>query len=237
MRGSWHRWRTWGLRRGVLAVLSAVCLCGGACGGEGGESPGGAAQSALSQRTDVGRSGPDLGLPTPDAEQTELPDVPCACPVPDEALEPGEFPLGMGVFDEADELLGVAPGQEIEIVQGPQGGVHVEVGFTLALPAEWPAGFTRVTVSAVSFEPELYDAEWVGSFASQKYLVVESEPGSRTYLSGMIPVIFDQNLAEYYQDAWCCVTLEVGAYGVGAAQSEVVMKSRVQHTFWCVDRE
>jgi hypothetical protein len=108
-------------------------------------------------------------------------------------------------------------GQNLEIVQGPQGGVHVEVGVRVSLPPEW--GTVLATIDALSF----IEGEAVGAMNLENYGLYETSEG---YVSWAIPVIFFTNLADPYVgealEIAITVTLETGEQGTGIASVHLI---------------
>ena len=145
----------------------------------------------------------------------------------DGAVHPPTGPLTLGIFGADKQLAVPAEDAAIEIVQGPQGGVHIEVGFRLTLPGPAATDAVRVSVAADTLQPCDASAPPVGSYRASKYLVVP-DPTGQALVSGAVPVIFDGNVAEPYVDRPCCVALTVQVDGA---------TYQATHRFTCVDRE
>ena len=124
----------------------------------------------------------------------------------------------------------------LEIVQGNQGGVHVEVAFRLILPdlALFGGKIPPKVQAEVRAETRLdcCDGELVGTAESLKRLVWKSPDVEGAYDSGPLPVIFDQTVAAPYHLRHCCVTVEVAFRHHGAQ-----FLGLGQQTFFCVDEQ
>lgn len=141
-------------------------------------------------------------------------------------------PMILGAAGPGGSFLALAPGDPIEIVQGPQGGVHLEVAFQVALPETFTKTSAKMTVNAHSYQPCCM-GNMVGSYVNNKYLAFKTEANSQTFASGVIPVIFFQNEAIHYQDEECCVVLSLEVYGTGS--TEIAATSSAIQSFTCVD--
>lgn len=124
------------------------------------------------------------------------------------------------------------PGDAIEIVQGPQGGVHVEVAFEVTLSEEFTKSSAKMALTAHSFQPCCM-GNMVGSYTNNKFLAFKKDPAQQVFVSGVVPVIFFQNEAIHYQDAECCVVLSVDVFG--PQSDDVVASATAMHSFQCVD--
>ncbi len=141
-------------------------------------------------------------------------------------------PMELGAAGPGGSFVALAPGESIEIVQGPQGGVHLEVAFQLTLPETFVKSSAKMTVNAHSYQPCCV-GNMVGSYVNNKYLAFKTDADSQTFASGVIPVIFFQNEAIHYQDKECCVVLSLEVYGTGS--TEINATSSAVQSFTCVD--
>ena len=105
-------------------------------------------------------------------------------------VAPSDFELVLGRVDSEFQFTALAAEDVIEIVQGPQGGIHLEIGVLLNLVG--PPGQLSVDVTAAT----LQDGVEVGSAAYANLAVYETEPG--VYQSGFFIVIFHTDEAEPY---------------------------------------
>ncbi|HIA02274.1 MAG TPA: hypothetical protein EYN06_06440 [Myxococcales bacterium] len=146
---------------------------------------------------------------------------------------PNKFQIQMGKLEANKLFLTVDPEEMIEIVQGPQGGVHVEVAFRAWLPVQ----FSDQSKAKVEVEGNTYmgccGGESVAYFHLGKYLIYPDPDDDKAFRSGVIPVIFEQNQAVHYEEQLCCVVLDVGLRLPG--ESEPSIWSQAHHTFYCVD--
>jgi len=124
------------------------------------------------------------------------------------------------------------PGDAIEIVQGPQGGVHVEVAFEVTLSEEFTKSSAKMALTAHSFQPCCMGS-MVGSYTNNKFLAFKKDPAQQVFVSGVVPVIFFQNEAIHYQDAECCVVLSLDVFG--PQSDDIVASATAMQSFQCVD--
>ena len=141
-------------------------------------------------------------------------------------------PVELGIAGPGATYVAADPGDPIEIVQGPQGGVHLEVAFLVDLPETFTKSSAKMTVNAHSYQP-CCAGKMVGSYVNNKYLAFKTEATSQTFASGVIPVIFFQNEAYHYEDAECCVVLSLEVLGPGS--TEIVATGSAIQSFPCVD--
>ncbi len=132
--------------------------------------------------------------------------------------------LSIGVPDSEGLWTAVSPDETIEIVQGPQQGVHVEIALKVTLP-EHSSPTVKVLVQAASFQP-CKCSNPVGAYHNGKYLLFAAPEPPGTYISGMIPVIFEEREAHHYAGEECCVTVWVTVDEVTGSAT---------HAFSCVD--
>ena len=163
-----------------------------------------------------------------------------AVPLPGVCPE-NEFPLALGKALPGDSFGEVPDGAEIEIVQGPQGGVHVEVALRATLTEAYTKQATVAKIHARSYQPCWSEADGVylsaaaevGQYFNKKGLLYKSASGE--FLTGFpLWVIFEQNLAVFYEDQYCCVAVEVDAYAPGS-KTEIAYSAWVWHRFYCID--
>ena len=115
------------------------------------------------------------------------------------------------------EFTPIEPNQNLEIVQGPQGGVHVEVGVRVELSGGLEATMGDLEASA------WINGELVGDMILDDYGLYETPQG---YVSWPLPVIFFTNLADPYVGSTLhlsiTVILDDGSQGTGTADVTLV---------------
>ena len=204
--------RTWAIQRirGLLPLWAAVQM--GACGA--------ADESPVPEVLAEGATGSQVDSP-PASSQTEpeasdpRPSKPP--PVDDAAVTSYEIesclltPLGNPKHTPIEVELGwvsgnvfkpFEDGDTVEIVQGPQGGIHLDVFQGPAV-----AKIQAVTVTPCCGPSK----DSVGSFLAKKYPLMEGVEAPRFY-TDVLQVMFDQPLANHYADAECCVQAIVSIY-------------------------
>ncbi len=171
---------------------------------------------------------PPLDVTTDLADVPEV--VPLCSPIAPAVL-PADYTLAVG-----PALSGMytpaVPGGSIEVTQGPQGGIHLSLGFKVTLPATWTGTSIKVEVAATTFAPCCAE-NVVGGFYNAKFLVAKAgeEPGA--YAAGNVAAIFQQSDAALFKDKPCCVRLTVGVYeGTSVTPT---LNATATETFQCVD--
>ena len=116
------------------------------------------------------------------------------------------LPLEIGSFA-SGAFVPFSPGSGLEIVQGPQGGIHVEVGARMTVE-----GLADAIFVAVEGRTEL-DDEVVGLLSTPQLAVVGADG---VYTTAVLPIIFAQDEAEAYlgpelspRAATICVSVEL----------------------------
>lgn len=227
------------------AVLSVVTICALGCGSDDVTPP---VETADTIVTDgivvdglVGDTGPmktdagsttemDAGAKHPDLGPLEL----CIPAPPDDPL-PNDFDITAGQLT-GDVFTPLKEGAQVEIVQGPQGGVHVEVALRFWLPAEYDENPVWTITEGVSIQPcGTADQAEVGSFYDKKYPVFRIGAAD-SYQTATLFVIFDQNEAIHYQDKPCAVRLTVAVKTPGDPDT-IALRGSVTVPLICVDHE
>ncbi len=184
-----------------------------------------------------------LDLPAEDV--ASLPDVTDGCAP---WLPPGDGPFTLastlGRLNADGGFEPFAPGGPIEIVQGPQGGVHLDVRLQLAPPATHQRCVTlegsTVCQALISATLETHlgccTEPTIGSLSVAKAVVTGA--GQGTLISGQLPVVFHENDGALYAGTDCCVTVEFGARPVqsdGTFGLAPTLFGLAQITLSCVD--
>lgn len=139
----------------------------------------------------------DEDAPTPPA-----PLAPCLEPAPPGELEVELGRLTAGVFSPLED------GDEIEIIQGEQGGVHVEVAVRVYDTGESQAKLLA-DIEAGTYQPcGSGEPAQVGSLSTAKHPLFVVDDADE-YQSGKLVVIFEQNQGHYYADRPCGVSVRV----------------------------
>ncbi len=163
---------------------------------------------------------PDVDVPVDVEPPLDVPDVPDVSDVPDTApaeplCEPSPSVAGSNDFElivgrlVAGQFTELADGEEIEIIQGPQGGVHLEVAVRLVPPAPLAEELLLTATEATTIQPcGGADQAVVGDFNNKKLPVYPlTEPGP--YQSQKLLVIFDEDEAVHYAARPCAVQVTV----------------------------
>ncbi len=106
----------------------------------------------------------------------------------------GDFDFALGVVDEDDVFSPLMWHHTLEIVQGNQGGIHLEVALFLELKEGLPAP----SINLYFIGQTHIDGDLVGGLTVPKLPILELEPGSGVYVSPPLPLIFDENQASAY---------------------------------------
>ena len=123
----------------------------------------------------------------------------------------------------------LSPMEAIEIVQGPQGGVHIEFGYHAAYPANMApkvfAAFEGKTFMNASEPP-------VG-IGGTPLTVLFLSPTSDGYDSQLNLVIFEQNEAVHYEEQPCCAVATVSI--LEPSTKDIVATSTAAIELYCED--
>ena len=120
--------------------------------------------------------------------------------------DPADFEVVIGSYDPAAAYAfgPLADGQEAEIVQGPQGGVHL----TIALEADLgPLVGSLDSLFADITATVDVDGEEVAVLAVEHFALSEITWG--TYRTSTLPVVFDEHLAAPYVGKSATLTAEI----------------------------
>lgn len=179
---------------------------------------------------DVADTDPQTDVDPPDVED-DTAEVVEEC-LPSDPPPQGALDLNLGQF-KSGEFVPLLDGDAIEIVQGPQGGVHLEIRLKVTLPA-WGEPKALARISSQSFQPCCGPNEGhVGDFLSNKYPLYPEEPGGEAFASGDLPIIFKEDLGSVYANDECCVRVFVEVLAPGS--NEVVQSGWRHVALDCVD--
>ncbi len=176
-----------------------------------------AGDAAVEVDTDVGPDEPDADTiedvvadVTPDVEPDVLPDVPPDVPTDPEDVGPAdagpddvslpqldhdvvadnEFLLQMGIGESAETFVPLETYQDLEIIQGPQGGVHMEFNFLLETDYSQAQFFAAVlgtssidgVPTGYTLAPKLLVSGTTGEFVSLLFFVQFFENQAAFYI-------------------------------------------------------
>lgn len=144
--------------------------------------------------------------------------------------EGGGLQVAIGTLTSRSSWVASADGDAIEIVQGPQGGVHLELSVRTEIPP--PLGGTqKVHMRLQAYQP-CWCTDPVARYDNPKYLIFPNpDQGPGIYVSGTIPVIFEHRDGARYAGETCCVVAEVSVPNPGAEPLTAV----TIRDFNCVD--
>ena len=129
---------------------------------------------------------------------------------------PMEFPLSVGHYWPAGATFEpLESGQELEIVQGFQGGVHTEIAFELDLGLSYAS--TQIVYFDVHVQTWLDGSELVAERELANYKA--GNIGFGVFQSQTVPVIFDQNEAVHYVDRDALIFAQLTLEGDVSAQA------------------
>ena len=155
---------------------------------------------------------------------------PTGCVIPQ---GPTDFPIIIGQKGSGPDVF--LPGkdeEDIEIIQGPQGGIHVNVTFQLTMPPEVYWSPLNLLVEMEMRTP-CCDGDVVASYFDPVHLAWKVEDG--LYMTSSVPVVFYSNVAKPYVGLTGCVHVSVGLYPYG--EQEPTQWSVGRHVFSLVDEE
>lgn len=166
-------------------------------------------ESDASDASDASDESTDTDLPAPDDVKGE--DLGPEDLGPDD-VAPSDFPLVLGTVDGSFNFTPIVSGANAEIVQGPQGGIHLDIAASIVL--------SEVSAASVSiaFEAHTWIAnKEVGSRILAKLDLVRVGDGH--YQSGSTLVIFNTDLAAPYVGETAVVDVTVTWQGQQAFAS------------------
>lgn len=177
---------------------------------------------------------PEVTDPSDPSDTSDIPDVPDTLEIPDTPDEGPDVadsdndtgpdvepvceptPLDLPAAQDITLTLGRKPpggfvplldGDPIEIVQGPQGGVHLDLAYSIEIPQN-DADKLFTVVHARTSQACCGDQEAiVGTYQNNKEVVFPA--GGGVFLSEEVSVIFEQDEASVYQGQDCCVQIHV----------------------------
>jgi hypothetical protein len=129
---------------------------------------------------------------------------------------PSEFPLTVGHYWPAGAAFApLTSDQEVEIVQGFQGGVHTEIAFELDLGFDYAS--TQIIYFDVHVQTLLDGVEVVAETELANYKA--GNIGFGVFQSQTVPVIFEQNEAQHYVDRQALIVAQLTFEGDVSAQA------------------
>lgn len=133
---------------------------------------------------------------------------------------PSEFPLSVGQYWPAGaEFAALVDGQDMEIVQGIQGGVHTEIAL------EFDLGFGRDNTATIQFD--LYIQTLLDGADAVATLELDGfkadNVGFGVFRTHTLPVIFDQNEAVHYEGRQAVIVVQVTMDGEVSGHAAPVM--------------
>ena len=153
-----------------------------------------------------------------------------------QAPAPSDFLLGL-ITKKAGGVVEVPlDAQPIEIVQGPQGGIHLVGSFQATLPAEVTWSPATVRIEAETREPCCAAGTQVGSAFYAASALFKSAGAGNVYVSGSMPVPFFKTAAKEFADKTCCLSFKVSVLPQ-SGNGEPIFVSFARHVFTCVDKE
>jgi hypothetical protein len=172
-------------------------------------------------------AGGDLALPVSPgaADATDAADGPEAAGP--EGLGPGDghggpVPVDLGRLGPSGALVPWAPGAEVEVVQGPQGGIHVEAVVRLEAAGLPDAAFVALAGSVSLAGPP------VATLNVDRYTVLLGADGG--YTTQVLPIIFFDSLSTTYlgdppraTPATVCMTAALSDGREGSACRDVTL--------------
>lgn len=132
---------------------------------------------------------------------------------------PSEFPMTVGHYWPAGAVFSALErGQELEIVQGFQGGVHTEIAFELDLGLDYAS--TQIVYFDVHVQTLLDGEELVAERELANYKA--GNIGFGVFQSQTVPIIFEQNEALHYVDHQALIVARLTFEGEVSGQAIAV---------------
>ena len=133
---------------------------------------------------------------------------------------PTEFPLTVGRYWPAGaEFTALVEGEDMEIVQGIQGGVHTEIAL------EFDLGFGRDDTSTIQFDLYIQTLLDGGDAVATLELAgfKADNVGFGVFRTHTLPVIFEQNEALHYEGRQAVIVVQVTMDGALSGHAAPVM--------------
>ena len=129
---------------------------------------------------------------------------------------PQEFPLEVGHYWPAGApFSALVDGQELEIVQGFQGGVHLEVAFEIDLGLAYAE--TQIVYFDLFAQTFLEGADSVAELELANFKA--GNMGFGVFRSQTIPIIFEKNQAAHYADRAATIVVQLTLDGALSAKA------------------
>ncbi len=148
-----------------------------------------------------------------------------------------DFPLEIGT-NYGSGVVTLPDGGKLEIVQGPQGGLHLNLAVRAVLPPDVASTPTFVSLTAETHVP-CCAGPVVGGFAAPGLPLWPVKDGSGVatgqHASSIFPGVFNQSLASAYAGKACCVDVTLKIADPAAPGGAPKYESRMRQVFTCVD--
>jgi len=132
------------------------------------------------------------------------------CTAPGEEPLPADVPIDVGLYGGPGEFVEVEDGGEIEIVQGPQGGIHTEISVRIFPPKAWFWTPVKLYIDA-ELRMGCCDGEVASAFFDTVDLAFKVEEG--VYMTSSAQLLFYAfNDPEKYAGKKACAHFLVGVY-------------------------
>ena len=150
----------------------------------------------------------------------------CLPPPPD----PHDFPVEVGQKTQA--FVPVADGQAIQIVHGPQGGIHLLAAFRATLPPVITWSPVKVSYTATTRLGCCATGPVVGSVTSGAAAAWKTPDTEAEYVYSPMQIVFDSKESADYAGQTCCVRVDVAVFPIDG-QGPPLLQSYGRHVFTC----
>ncbi|MFT7620946.1 MAG: hypothetical protein ACI9WU_000107 [Myxococcota bacterium] len=178
---------------------------------------------------------PDINIPSSDVWHIVDPGfdaMSVVCPDRDARVVAQDHGLTLGVFSGPDATFRpVEDGEPITIIRGPQGGIHLEIGFSLDAGPEYDeTNVVHTRLAGQTVQPSC-GGDVVGAMTEHRTLLYRYAPGG-PFLAPSDNVIFFNNGEGHFEDQGCCIALRVGIAPPG--EQDPTEWHVISHCFQCV---
>lgn len=156
---------------------------------------------------------------------------PSGCYPPPEG--PTEFALEIGAKALPQLFEPVDWGEEMEIIQGPQGGIHLLI--MLRILSEQTEPNPMIAMVSAEVRVPCCDAPAVAFYPPSKSAFFTGPGYEGTFVSQGHWVIFEQDEAAVYENQSCCVVATATLLDESGAEPTSIATSTTTHVFHCID--
>ena len=155
--------------------------------------------------------------------------VGCVLPDPPPAAD---FGLEVGLYGGPDNFIKPADQAPLEIIQGPQGGLHLNIAYQLTMPLDDYNWSPLKTFVEAEIRTPCCDGEVIASAYDPVHLAFKVTDGQ--YITASVPVVFFGSISTPYIGETGCAVFKIGVYPQALGELPSIY-SQDRHVFTMVD--